>query len=135
MVFLLPMVFKPSEVAICHPILSTRTTTLYGLTYTFKKFSAHYPSHTYLINVDGLKMKTQRIIRKFNTKYNELIMKYHLPQALSNLTQQVSTTLTAPQQQEFERIDRLRTQCLLRAEKTCRKFKTGNIEFSPTIQL
>ena len=42
--------------------------------------------------------------------------------------------LTPTQISEYERIDALRVQFMLKAEKTCRKLKVGGIEFSPKIQ-
>ena len=81
-----------------------------------------------------LKNEDPRIVNKFNTTYHKLLERHHLPSAISQLTSSYTSSLNPVQQIEYERIDKLRVQCLLQAEKKCRKFKTGNIEFSPTIQ-
>ena len=81
-----------------------------------------------------LKNEDPRIVKTFNSAYQKMLTKHHLPQASFNLMSNITNQITHTQCQEYERIDKLRVQCLLRAEKKCRKFKTGNIEFSPTIQ-
>ena len=81
-----------------------------------------------------LKNEDPRVVQKFNSTYQQLLIKHQLPVALSNLSHSIHHTLTPLQQQEYERLDKIRVQCLLAAEKKCRKLKTGAIEFSPTIQ-
>ena len=81
-----------------------------------------------------LKNEDPRIVNKFNSAYHALLQQYHLPQALSQLISQVTSPLSLQHQQEYERIDKIRVHCLLTAEKKCRKLKTGQVEFSPTIQ-
>ena len=81
-----------------------------------------------------LKNEDPRVVHKFNSEYSKLLSLHRLPEAINNLNSTINYTLTPQQQTEFERIDSLRTKCLLRAERKCRKLKTGNIEFSPTIQ-
>jgi len=43
--------------------------------------------------------------------------------------------LTLSQQEEYEEIDRLRTQAMTRAEKQCRKLKMGEVEWSPQLAM
>ena len=86
------------------------------------------------LNCRRLKNEDPRVVKKFNTLYHTLLLHHNLPQAISHLIQNHSVPLTHAQQQEFERIDQLRVRCILKAERHCRKLKTGNIEFSPTIQ-
>ena len=81
-----------------------------------------------------LKNEDPRTVAKFNTRYNSLLLHHKLPQALANLQSSATIPLQPEHQQEYERIDRLRVRSLLLAEKNCRKLRTGNIEFSPTIQ-
>ena len=81
-----------------------------------------------------LKNEDPRIVHKFNTTYHNLLTQYKLPHAINQLLSSLSTPLTPQHMAEYERIDSIRVKCLLKAEKTCRKLKTGNIEFSPTVQ-
>ena len=81
-----------------------------------------------------LKTEDPRVVSKFNSDYHKLLHQHQLPQALYHLSESIHNTLSTTQQQEYERIDRLRVQCLLQAESKCRKLKTGNVEFSPIVQ-
>jgi len=44
----------------------------------------------------------------------------------------LSSDVTEAQAKEAEAIDNLRTRCMLQAEKQGRKFRTGEVEYSPT---
>ena len=81
-----------------------------------------------------LKNEDPRVVAKFNLEYAKLLSQNQLPAALTILSHSITTSLNPTQQIEYERIDKIRTKCLLQAEHKCRKLKTGNIEFSPTIQ-
>ena len=81
-----------------------------------------------------LKNEDPRTVAAFNNAYHKLLNQYRLPEALSHLRMSITTSLTPQQQEEYERLDKVRVSCLLQAEKKCRKLRTGSIEFSPTIQ-
>ena len=81
-----------------------------------------------------LKNEDPRIVKTFNSRYHKLLTSHNLQKDLANLSSTIYHTLNAEQAQEYERIDKLRVKCILEAEKKCRKFKMGNVEFSPTIQ-
>ena len=53
-----------------------------------------------------LKNEDPRVVNKFNTEYNRLLIKHNLHQAINSLTQSSPTSLTPKQQIEFERIDK-----------------------------
>ena len=81
-----------------------------------------------------LKNEDPRVVTKFNEEYDRLLSKHNLHQALHTLSQTTHHSLTPLQQREYERIDKLRTTSMIKAEKKCRRLKTGNIEFSPILQ-
>lgn len=67
-------------------------------------------------------------------KYNDLLHKHckdaHLGEQFSNLTLNTNGTTF---QSEFNRLDELRTELMLKAEKKCRKIHMGHVPFSPEI--
>ena len=81
-----------------------------------------------------LQCEDPRIVNKFTKKYESLLLQHRLPTDLQTLLQSISGPLNPSQQQEYERLDKLRVRSMLQAEQTCRKFKLGGIEFSPKIQ-
>ena len=81
-----------------------------------------------------LKCEDPRSVSKFCETYLHLLQSHDLLHAAQSLSNSINGPLTYAQQLEFERIDSLRIRFMLRAEKKCRKFKTGGIEFSPKVQ-
>ena len=70
----------------------------------------------------------------FFSIYNKLLSENGLLCAAQTLARSINGPLNSLQQLEFERIDHLRVNLMLRAEKQCRKLKVGGIEFSPKVQ-
>ena len=81
-----------------------------------------------------LKNEDPRTVLNFNQRYHKLLAQHNLHTALHNLLSSITTSLSPIQQKEYERIDKIRVQCLLLAESKCRCLKTGNLEYSPTLQ-
>ena len=81
-----------------------------------------------------LKCEDPRSVKKFCSAYQHLLASNNLIQAASTLHCTSYGPLTMSQQIEYERIDKLRVKYILQAEKKCRKFKMGGIEFSPKVQ-
>ena len=81
-----------------------------------------------------LKCDDPRVVHKFCTTYLTLLQDSGLLHAATNLANSINGRLSPKQEQEFERIDQLRIRYMLQAEKKCRKFKVGGIEFSPKVQ-
>ena len=81
-----------------------------------------------------LKCEDPRSVNLFCQAYQRYLTDHGLLSSIHSLVFSISGPLTPQQQTEFERIDKLRVQFMLRAEKNCRKFKVGGIEFSPKVQ-
>ena len=81
-----------------------------------------------------LKCEDPRSVQKFCATYSKLLTSHNLIDDAQRLQSSITGALTEAQQREFERIDRSRIKFMLMAEKKCRKFKTGGIEFSPKVQ-
>ena len=82
-----------------------------------------------------LKNDDPRTVKRFNTGYQNLLTHHNLHHDLNTLTASITGKLNPTQQSEYERIDTLRVKCILKAERKCRRLKTGNVEYSPTLQL
>ena len=85
-------------------------------------------------NKRRLQCEDPRAVSKFCAKYKALIKEAGLPDKVSQLIANISGELTPSQQLAFESIDKIRTACALKAEKKCRKFKMGGVEYSPKMQ-
>ena len=81
-----------------------------------------------------LKCEDPRTVQKFCDTYMHLLNKFNAIAAVENLSASINGPLTTCQIKEYERLDRLRVHSMLLAERTCRKFKVGGVEFSPKLQ-
>ena len=79
-------------------------------------------------------IKITQIVHKFTTTYHHLLQQHNPYASLHTLNLSISGPLTLHQSQQYEKLDKLRFQSILKAEKTCRKLKVGGIEFSPKLQ-
>ena len=82
-----------------------------------------------------LKLGYSKTVDKYLKIYERLIDFHSLPQRQFTLEASTSygVPLTAQQAQEAEAIDCLRTRCMLKAEKKCRKLRMGRVDFSPKL--
>ena len=81
-----------------------------------------------------LKCEDPRVVKSFCKRYHKLLQDNHLFSSATRLKTSIQGPLTPEQITEYERIDKLRVKFMLAAEKKCRKFKVGGVEFSPKIQ-
>ena len=81
-----------------------------------------------------LKCEDPRVVSKFCDEYIKLIQKNDLYNKVVKLNKSITDTLTKEQQKEYELLDKQRISCALEAERKCRKFKTGGVEYSPKMQ-
>ena len=84
-----------------------------------------------------LQLGYSKVVDKYLAVYEKAITALNLPERQFNLEAQCTpgTPLTQEQQTEAEAIDRLRTRCMLKAEKKCRKLRMGMVQFSPELDL
>ena len=83
-----------------------------------------------------LQLSNARCVAKYQQRLKQLLRKHNLFHRQYTLEQEVIASggapLTEAQAKEAEAIDNLRTRCMLQAEKQCRKFRTGEVDYSPT---
>jgi hypothetical protein len=79
-----------------------------------------------------LQLQDKRCVRRYLESYRTQIQLYNLPQRQFYLESKTkpNVPLTPGQIQEIEAIDHLKTICMKRAEKQCRKLKKGEVAFS-----
>ncbi|MGL5936571.1 MAG: endonuclease/exonuclease/phosphatase family protein [Cetobacterium sp.] len=79
-----------------------------------------------------LRLSDTPCVKRYLSAYKRLIQGYNLLQRQFRLESETKpgTPLTQEQIQEYEAIDRLKTRCMLQAEKRCRKLKRGGVSFS-----
>ena len=81
-----------------------------------------------------LKCEDPRVVKKFCKVYHQLLEKNRLYEVANKLSRSIKGSLTLEQQNLYEVIDKQRVRCALLAEKKCRKFKMGDVEFPPKMQ-
>ena len=104
---------------------------------TFESALGHNPPQPVAPAARRLGLDNKKLVNKYLDAYEKLIKSHHLPQrqfALEAHTT-VGTPLTTEQKQEADAIDVIRTKCMRKAEKKCRKLKMGMVDFSPDIAL
>ena len=83
-----------------------------------------------------LQLSNAKCVAKYQQRLKQLLRKHNLFHRQYALEMAVlesgGAPLTEALAKEAEAIDNIRTQCMLSAEKQCRKFRTGEVEFSPT---
>ena len=99
--------------------------------------SGHNPPQPVVPTARRLRLDNKKLVNKYLDAYEKLIKSHRLPQrqfALEAHTT-VGTPLTTEQKQEADAIDVIRTKCMRKAEKKCRKLKMGMVDFSPDVAL
>ena len=81
-----------------------------------------------------LQCEDPRIVNKFCKNYQKYIEQSNLHIKLTNLANSINGPLSPTQQSQYEAIDKKRVLFALKAEKKCRKFKMGGVEYSPKMQ-
>ena len=82
-----------------------------------------------------LKTSDPRVVNKYNKILEEQFEKYNIYNRALKLYNTMNGQLTPQQCTEYDLLDRDRDRAMKYAEKKCRKFHSGNIPWSPTIQL
>jgi hypothetical protein len=75
-----------------------------------------------------------RIVKNFNRSLHQLYIKHNFLHKVRELDNQATYPLSQHHILQYEDLDRLCCQCIAKAEKGCRKQRTGQVAFSPTIQ-
>ena len=101
---------------------------------SFQTIFGHIPPNITPASRRRLKCEDPRIVKTFCSKYQKLILQADLHTKASQLSNSISGPLTNYQQLQFEAIDKTRISLALKAEKKCRKFKMGGVEYSPKMQ-
>ena len=81
-----------------------------------------------------LKMEDPRIVKKYNDTLHKLLSEQDIYKAMSHLHRHATYPAPVWFQNEYERIDRTIQDCMEEAEKKCRKFRCGNVKWSPLYQ-
>jgi hypothetical protein len=81
-----------------------------------------------------LKCEDPALVQKFLNTYEDQLQQHNLINRAFSLQSRLTVPITFDDQREFEAIDHLRIQCMLRAEHSCRKLKMGAVQWSPLLQ-
>ena len=81
-----------------------------------------------------LKCNDPRLVTRYNKKLDELFNENGIYNRASKLLKKFCVPLSQAQQEEYEKIDKIRCSCMLKAEKYCRKLRMGKVDWSPQIQ-
>ena len=102
---------------------------------TFNSALGHNPPQPVCPAARRLRLDNSKLVDKYLNAYEKLITQYKLPQRQFHLEANtiIGTPLTAEQQAEADAIDVIRTKCMRKAEKKCRKLKMGMVDFSPEV--
>ena len=102
---------------------------------SYNEALGHNPPNPVSPAARRLKLGYSKTVDKYLKIYERLIDFHSLPQRQFTLEASTSygVPLTAQQAQEAEAINCLRTRCMLKAEKRCRKLRMGRIDFSPKL--
>ena len=82
-----------------------------------------------------LKLLDPRIVKRFNDKYEELIIHHQLDVRIASLTSVATYPLLPWMIKEYEWLDRMKLACVMEADKYCRKLPMGGTPFSPKLNL
>jgi hypothetical protein len=79
-----------------------------------------------------LLLQDPRVVKRYTAALETRCEEHHLSERAQLLTKTMSIPPTEAQTREYEKMDHLRTQAMLEAEKKCRKLKTGHVAWTPT---
>jgi hypothetical protein len=105
---------------------------LLWLDISYQSALGHNPPRPTTFAARRLQLQNKKCVRRYLESYRSQIQLYRLPQRQFYLESQtrLNVPLTPGQVQEIEAIDHLKTICMKRAEKQCRKLKKGEVAFS-----
>jgi exonuclease III len=92
----------------------------------------HNPPRPQTFEARRLQLQNKQCVKRYLDSYRAQIKLYNLPQRQFYLESKTTpgTPLTQGQIHEIEAIDHMKTICMRRAEKQCRKLKKGQVAFS-----
>ena len=85
-------------------------------------------------NARRLKTKDPKVRDKYNLILEEFFTKHGIRERTQELLASYSIPLSSHQITEYEKLDKLREQGMLIAERNCRKLKMGGVAWSPELQ-
>jgi hypothetical protein len=105
---------------------------LLWLDMSYQDALGHNPPRPQTFSARRLQLQNKRCVKKYLESYRAQIQMHNLPQRQFHLESRTipNIPLTPGQVQEIEAIDHMKTICMRRAEKQCRKLKTGEVAFS-----
>ena len=108
---------------------------LLWLDVTYRSALGHNPPMPVTPAASRLQLHNSKLVERYLREYEKLIINESLCKRQFSLkaTTSYGVPLTPAQAQEAEAIDVMRTKCMLKAEKKCRKLKMGMVDFSPEI--
>ena len=77
-----------------------------------------------------LKLQDPRVVKIFLDKLDKLFNYHKVYHKLAALVAEAEYPLTFDMQEDFEKLDKVRTQCMVAAEKQCRRLCMGTVPWS-----
>ena len=81
-----------------------------------------------------LKCRDPRIVQRYNTLLHKRLLKHGVYHRAHKLLQTFHSPLLPAEEQELEKLDRIRVSAMVYAEKHCRKLHMGKYKWSPVLQ-
>ena len=102
---------------------------------TYRSALGHNPPMPVTPAARRLQLHNSKLVDKYLTAYEKMIAAENLCERQFALEASTlyGVSLSPTQAQEAEAIDVMRTKCMLKAEKKCRKLKMGMVDFSPEV--
>ena len=85
--------------------------------------------------VRRLKTDLPQVVEKYIANLQNLLYQHDIYTKIDVLNKAIHTTMTSAQTTTFEDIDAVITECMLSAERSCRKLRMGGVQYSPTLAL
>ena len=76
-----------------------------------------------------------KVVEKYITDLQSLLSRHGIIEKANYLNEAIKDNMTPDQVTLFEDVDAVITECMLIAERKCRKLRMGNIQYSPTLAL
>ena len=92
------------------------------------------PPTSSMAHARRLKLEDPRVVKKYNDVLHKLLLENQVYEHQSYLHQRATYPPPEWQTKEYEKVDRIIERCMEEAEKKCRKFKCGEVQWSPLYQ-
>ena len=80
-----------------------------------------------------LVMQIQRVWRRYNARLKDSLLRHRVRDKLYAIYNVAGPQLTAAEQEAVDKIDRIKTEAMIHAEKKSRKLRMGEVDFSPKV--